>query len=170
MNSLLALAVHWHVFNSAQQKHVTRLPLSCRVSCLKKSSSVCDYFTLCSMQSPLSVINNLLHFLLMFPDSSAACNPSQSWQISANAVKCEGVLSVVLLALGRMTREATDDKNIYNLHSTCSHYENISLLAEVDANSNRNIKKFYIRLTKGYFHSIISCFLNEVVTRRLGLN
>jgi hypothetical protein len=99
VNSLLALVVYWHVFNFAQHKHVTRLPLSCCV-CVKKRSSVCDYIIHCSMQSTPSVINNLLQFLLMFPHSTAACNPSQAWQISASAVKCEGVPSVVLLSLG----------------------------------------------------------------------
>jgi len=65
-------------------------------------------------------------------------------------------------------REATDNKNIYNLRSSCSHYENISLLAEVDANSNRNIKKkLCIWLTNEYVHLIISYLLSRDLTRRL---
>jgi len=105
MNSLLTSELHLYVSNFAQHKHVARLALSYHVSCLKERSSVRDYIIHCSMQRTLSVINNLLYFLLMFPDSSDVCNPSQPLQISANAVKRVGVLSVALLAPGPKRQE-----------------------------------------------------------------
>jgi hypothetical protein len=160
------LVVYWHAFNCAQYKHVTRRPLSCCVCCLKKRRSVRDYIIRCSMQSSFSVINNLLHFLLMFPDSFAACNPSHPWQISAGAVKCERVFCVVFLTLGLTQEKRLTIKNIYNLHSTCSRFENISLLDEVDANSNKKIKiNLCVCLQNGSVHLIISYLSSRVAVR-----
>jgi len=130
------------VFNSAQHKHANQLPLSCCVSCLRKR--VRDYIIHCSMQRTLSVINNLLYFLLTFPDSYMSATHLNRDKFQRMPLSVKASLASCYWRCACRTREATVNKNAYNLHSTCSSYETKSLLTEVDVNSNSKIKKHHM--------------------------